>query len=56
VEVPAGSLVMGRPGRVHRSLTEAEIESILGYATRYVGYRLDYMTSSGPPAVTASSD
>ncbi len=43
-EVPPGSLVMGSPGTVRRRLTEQEIASIRGYAERYVGYRLDYMT------------
>jgi hypothetical protein len=28
---------------VKRPLTDAEAESIQGYADRYVGYRLDYM-------------
>lgn len=41
--VPPRSLVMGSPGRVRRTLTEAEIASILDYAERYVRYRLDYM-------------
>jgi carbonic anhydrase/acetyltransferase-like protein (isoleucine patch superfamily) len=43
--VPPRSLVMGSPGRVRRPLTDAEVASILDYATRYVGYRLDYQTS-----------
>jgi carbonic anhydrase/acetyltransferase-like protein (isoleucine patch superfamily) len=41
--VPPRSLVMGSPGKVRRLLTEAEVASILDYAQRYVGYRLDYM-------------
>jgi gamma-carbonic anhydrase len=41
--VPPRSLVMGSPGKVRRPLTEAEVASILDYAQRYVGYRLDYM-------------
>lgn len=44
-EVPRGSLVMGSPGTVRRELNEHEIASIRGYAERYVGYRLDYMTA-----------
>jgi hypothetical protein len=28
---------------VKRTLTDAEVESILAYSDRYVGYRLDYM-------------
>jgi carbonic anhydrase/acetyltransferase-like protein (isoleucine patch superfamily) len=41
--VPTRSLVMGSPGQVRRALTDAEVASILDYAERYVGYRLDYM-------------
>lgn len=41
--VPPGTLVMGRPGKVVRSLTPQEIASITDYANRYVAYRLDYM-------------
>ena len=43
MHVPPRSLVMGSPGKVKRTLTDAEVESILAYADRYVGYRLDYM-------------
>ncbi len=42
-KVPAGSLVIGRPGKVKRPLTPEEIASIGDYAERYVGYRLEYM-------------
>ena len=51
--VPPRSLVMGSPGKVRRSLTDAEVASILDYSARYVGYRLDYMSdapSTGAPA------
>lgn len=41
--VPPRSLVMGRPAKVKRPLTDAEVRSVQGYADRYVGYRLDYM-------------
>lgn len=41
--VPPRSLVMGSPGNVRRTLTDDEVASILDYAERYVGYRLDYM-------------
>jgi carbonic anhydrase/acetyltransferase-like protein (isoleucine patch superfamily) len=41
--VPARSLVVGSPGRVRRTLTDDEVETILGYADRYVEYRKDYM-------------
>jgi carbonic anhydrase/acetyltransferase-like protein (isoleucine patch superfamily) len=45
MKVPPRSLVMGSPGKVKRALTAAEVESIMGYADRYVGYRLDYKGS-----------
>jgi carbonic anhydrase/acetyltransferase-like protein (isoleucine patch superfamily) len=41
--VPPRSLVLGSPGRVRRTLDDAEIASIREYAERYVAYRLDYM-------------
>jgi gamma-carbonic anhydrase len=44
-QVPPHSLVMGSPGRVKRSLDDREIAEIQGLADRYVGYRLDYMSS-----------
>jgi carbonic anhydrase/acetyltransferase-like protein (isoleucine patch superfamily) len=44
MKVPPRSLVMGSPGKVKRPLTDGEVESIRGYADRYVAYRLDYMT------------
>ena len=40
---PPRSLIMGSPAKVRRELTDDEVASVLGYATRYVGYRLDYM-------------
>jgi carbonic anhydrase/acetyltransferase-like protein (isoleucine patch superfamily) len=40
---PPRSLVMGHPARVTRELTADEVRSVLGYAERYVAYRLDYM-------------
>ena len=40
--VPARSLVMGRPGKVKRALTDMEIAEIRWYADNYVRYRLDY--------------
>ncbi|MES1256579.1 MAG: gamma carbonic anhydrase family protein [Acidobacteriota bacterium] len=42
MQVPPRSLVMGSPGKVRRSLTDAEVASIQAYADRYVAYRLDY--------------
>src|SRR5437879_3700668 len=44
LKVPAKSLVMGSPAKVKRLLTHAEVAEIQGYADRYVGYRLDYLT------------
>lgn len=43
--IPARSLVMGRPGKVTRQLTDDEVAKILWYSEIYVKYRLDYMTA-----------
>jgi carbonic anhydrase/acetyltransferase-like protein (isoleucine patch superfamily) len=43
VRIPPRSLVMGSPGKVRRTLTDADVAEIQMYADRYVGYRLDYM-------------
>lgn len=43
MRIPPRSLVMGSPGKVRRSLTDADVASIREYADRYVAYRLDYM-------------
>jgi carbonic anhydrase/acetyltransferase-like protein (isoleucine patch superfamily) len=40
--VPARSLVMGRPGKVKRQLSDEEVAEIRWYADNYVSYRLDY--------------
>jgi gamma-carbonic anhydrase len=50
-EIPPRSLVMGSPGKVRRALSDDEVASILDYANRYVGYRLDYMTPAAAPAI-----
>lgn len=42
-EIPPRSLVMGRPGKVTRELTDAEVAEIRWYADNYVAYRLEYM-------------
>jgi carbonic anhydrase/acetyltransferase-like protein (isoleucine patch superfamily) len=42
--IPPRSLVMGRPGKVRRELTDAEVVEIRGYADNYVRYRLDYQS------------
>ena len=41
--IPARSMVMGRPGRVKRTLTDMEVAEIRWYADAYVNYRLDYL-------------
>jgi carbonic anhydrase/acetyltransferase-like protein (isoleucine patch superfamily) len=46
--VPARSLVMGRPGKVKRELTDEELAKIRWYADIYVAYRLDYLNESEP--------
>jgi carbonic anhydrase/acetyltransferase-like protein (isoleucine patch superfamily) len=40
--VPPRSLVMGSPGKVRRTLSDADLDEIQMYADRYVAYRLDY--------------
>jgi len=46
--IPARSLVMGRPGKVKRQLTDEEVAEIRWYADNYVNYRLDYSTETRP--------
>ncbi len=46
MRVPPRSLVMGRPARVKRSLTDEEVAEIRWYADNYVAYRLDYMNEA----------
>ena len=46
--IPAGSLVMGRPGTVKRPLKKAELAEIRRLSQAYVTYRLDYSTVSRP--------
>jgi carbonic anhydrase/acetyltransferase-like protein (isoleucine patch superfamily) len=46
--IPARSLVMGRPGKVKRQLTDEEVAEIRWYADNYVNYRLDYMAEGRP--------
>ena len=43
MQVPPRSLVMGAPGKVRRTLSDADLDEIQMYADRYVAYRLDYM-------------
>jgi carbonic anhydrase/acetyltransferase-like protein (isoleucine patch superfamily) len=40
--IPSGSLVMGQPGKVKRTLTEADQAGITDYAQRYVEYKNIY--------------
>jgi carbonic anhydrase/acetyltransferase-like protein (isoleucine patch superfamily) len=47
--VPAGSLVLGVPGKVVRALTEAEIASIRRRADHYVRYRELYLADRKGP-------
>ena len=42
--IPPRSLVMGRPGKVKRELTDEEVAEIRWYADNYAGYRLDYQS------------
>jgi len=44
--IPPGSLVMGSPGKVKRSLTDDDQASIDRYAQRYVGYKDIYREES----------
>ena len=40
--IASRSLVMGRPGKVKRPLTDEEVAEIRWYSDNYVSYRLDY--------------
>jgi carbonic anhydrase/acetyltransferase-like protein (isoleucine patch superfamily) len=40
--IPSRSLVMGSPGKVRRTLSDADVASILEYAANYVRYKKDY--------------
>lgn len=43
-KIPPQSLVMGRPGRVKRALTEEECKNIHSISERYLEYQDDYRT------------
>jgi gamma-carbonic anhydrase len=43
VVIPPRSLAMGIPAKVRKTLSDAEVASILEYSASYVRYRLDYM-------------
>ena len=44
--IPSRSMVMGRPGKVKRQLTDEEVAEIRWYADNYVAYRLEYSVES----------
>jgi len=46
MKVPPRSLVMGSPGTVKRTLSDAEVLDIQAYADRYVNLRLDYLNNA----------
>jgi carbonic anhydrase/acetyltransferase-like protein (isoleucine patch superfamily) len=46
MKVPPRSLVMGSPGKVKRTLSDAEVLDIQAYADRYVNLRLDYLNNA----------
>jgi len=42
--IPPRSLVMGRPGKVKRALTDDDVAEIRWYADNYDGHRLEYQS------------
>lgn len=42
--IPPRSLVMGRPGKVKRTLSDEDVAEIRWYADNYVRYRLEYQS------------
>jgi carbonic anhydrase/acetyltransferase-like protein (isoleucine patch superfamily) len=50
VKIPGGSLVMGSPAKVVRSLTEEERASIGNHAANYMGYSAEYQRDVRGPA------
>lgn len=42
--IPPRSLVMGRPGKVKRTLSDEDVAEIRWYADNYVTYRLEYQS------------
>src|SRR5215467_7173824 len=46
MKVPPRSLVIGSPGKVKRTLSDAEVLDIQAYADRYVSLRLDYLNNA----------
>ena len=45
--VPPGSLFIGQPGKLRRTLTAEDLDSIDRYAQRYVEYKETYKAESG---------
>ena len=45
--VPPNSLYMGVPARFKKTLAASDLQTIRGYAARYVDYRGKYITESG---------
>ena len=44
IVIPPRSLVTGLPGKIRRSLTDADVESIRTYARNYLGYKEVYLS------------
>jgi len=44
--IPPRSLVAGVPGKIRRTLTDADLESIRSYARNYLGYTRDYLAEA----------
>ncbi|MFZ0640488.1 MAG: gamma carbonic anhydrase family protein [Candidatus Acidiferrales bacterium] len=44
--VPPGSLFMGHPGKLRRTLTDADQRSVDDYASRYVSYKDSYIAEA----------
>jgi carbonic anhydrase/acetyltransferase-like protein (isoleucine patch superfamily) len=44
--IAPGSLVMGVPGKVRKQLSEADQETILRYASNYLGYKEQYLAET----------
>ena len=53
--IPPRSLVMGSPGKVKRTLTDAEVASIREYAENYVRYKQDYQPERAARRLTSQA-
>jgi carbonic anhydrase/acetyltransferase-like protein (isoleucine patch superfamily) len=47
--VPPASLFMGHPGKFRRAVTPEDLESVKGYAARYMQYAETYKAETGKP-------